>query len=158
MEHYLPDRVAGWQASYMRIRHLNHSTYKLQYHVVWGTKYRYKYLKPYVKADMLKSFYETVKKYPTLYITNVNTDEDHVHMQIEIPPNIAISDAVQKLKSRSSYYLRKKYKFIREMYLEKDGIWSVGYFVSSIGLNEDQIKRYIDWQGKKEKPQTTKLF
>jgi len=45
------------------------------------------------------------------------------------------------------------------MYLEKDGIWSVGYFVSSIGLNETQIKRYIEWQDKKERqPQTTRLF
>ena len=38
-------------------------------------------------------------------------------------------------------------------------IWNVGYFVSSIGLNEGQIKRYIDWQDKKEsRPQTTRLF
>jgi putative transposase len=44
------------------------------------------------------------------------------------------------------------------MYLEKDGIWSVGYFVSSIGINEQRIKQYIQWQGKKEKPQTARLF
>jgi len=54
--------------------------------------------------------------------------------------------------------LRKTFKFIREMYLEKDGIWSVGYFASSIGLNEQEVKKYIEWQGRKEKPQTTKLF
>ena len=78
---------------------------------------------------------------------------------MEIPPSIAIADAVQKLKGISSLTLRKQFKFIRDMYLEKDGIWSVGYFVSSIGLNETQIKRYIEWQDKKEKrPQTTRLF
>ncbi len=44
------------------------------------------------------------------------------------------------------------------MYLAKDGIWGVGYFVSPIGLDEETVKRYIEWQGKKEKPQTTKLF
>ena len=117
-----------------------------------------KFLKEYVKKELLRNFYETVKKYPTLYISTVNTDEDHVHLQMTIPPNIAISDAVQKLKSRSSQYLRKKLKFIREAYLEKDGIWSVGYFVSSIGLNEAQVRKYIEWLGKKEKPQTTRLF
>ena len=143
----------------MQTRSLNHSTYKLQYHIVWGTRYRRKWLKPYVRTALKKSLYLTCKKYPTLYIQAVNTDEDHVHLQMEIPPSIAISDAVQKLKSLSSFAIRKEFKFIREMYLEKDGIWSVGYFVSSIGLNEANIKRYIDWQDKKEKqPQTTRLF
>jgi putative transposase len=142
----------------MRTRHLNHSTYKLQYHIVWGTKYRRKWLKDYVRTDLRKTFQEVVKKYPTLYIFETNTDEDHVHLQIEIPPSIPIPDAVRILKQYSSIKLRKKYKFIREMYLDKDGIWSVGYFVSSVGLDEEQIRRYIQWQGKKEKPQTTKLF
>ena len=143
----------------MRTQHLNHSTYKLQYHVVWGTKYRRKWLKDYVQAELQKSLYDTCKKYPTLFIHALNTDEDHVHVQMEIPPSIAISDAVQKLKGISSMALKKRFKFIRDMYLEKDGIWSVGYFVSSIGLNEEQIKRYIEWQNKKEvKPQTTSLF
>jgi putative transposase len=147
------------EAALMRTQHLNHSTYKLQYHIVWGTKYRRKWLKPYVKTALKKSLYDTCKKYPTLYIQGLNTDEDHVHIQMEIPPGIAISDAVQKLKGLSSSALRRQFKFIREMYIEKDGIWSVGYFVSSIGLNEGQIKRYLEWQGKREEqPQTTTLF
>ena len=101
----------------MRIQHLNHSTYQHIYHIVWGTKARRKFLQPYVKAEVLESLFETVKKYPTLFIHEANTDLDHVHIQIEIPPNIAISDAVQKLKSNSSLHLKKKFKFIREMYL-----------------------------------------
>ena len=142
----------------MRTRSLNHSTYKLQYHIVWGTKYRYKWLKDYVKPELRKSFQETCKRYPALHLFETNTDKDHVHIQIEIPPSIAIADAVKALKGASSLLLKKKFKFIREMYLEKDGIWSVGYFVSSIGLNEQTIRKYIEYQGRKEKPQTTKLF
>lgn len=142
----------------MRTMHLNHSTYKLQYHIVWGTKYRYKWLKSYVLAELRSSFRETLKKYPTLHLFETNTDADHVHIQIEIPPSIAIADAVSALKSRSSLDLKRKFKFIREMYLEKDGIWGVGYFVSSVGLNEQQVKKYIEWQGKKEKPQKQRLF
>ena len=111
-----------------------------------------------MKQELITSFYNTIKKYPTLYICAVNTDEDYVHLQIEIPPNISVSDAVRELKKNSSQYIQKKFKFIREIYLEKDGIWSVGYFSSTIGLNEEQIRRYIEWQGKKEKPQTTRLF
>jgi len=142
----------------MRMNHLNHSTYQHQYHLVWGTKYRRKILKPYVLIELKKILYATVKKYPTLWISNLNVNEDHVHLQIEIAPNTAVSDAVGKLKSASSRFLRSRFKFIREIYLEKDGIWSVGYFSSTIGLNEAQIKRYIDWQGKKDKPQKSRLF
>ena len=88
----------------------------------------------------------------------MNTDEDHIHVQLEIPPNVNVSDVVSKLKSASSAHLRKRFKFIREIYLEKDGIWSVGYFSSTIGLNEAQVRKYIDWQGKKDVPQKSKLF
>jgi len=137
---------------------LNHSTYKLQYHIVWGTKYRYSWLKDYVKTELRKSLQDTVKKYPELHIFEINTDQDHVHIQIEIAPNMTISDAVKVLKGNASQTIRKKFKFIREMYIGKDGIWSVGYFVSSLGLNEQQIKKYIEQQGKKEKPQKSRLF
>lgn len=142
----------------MRIQHLNHSTYQHQYHIVWGTRGRRKVLQSYVLPELKKSLHETCKKYPTLWIEMVNTDQDHVHLQIEIPPNINVSDAVGKLKANSSGHLRRKFKFIREIYLEKDGIWSVGYFSSTVGLNEAQIKKYIAWQGKHDKPRTLKLF
>jgi putative transposase len=126
--------------------------------LVWGTKYRRKWLKDYVRKELQTSLRDTCKKYPTLHIFEINTDEDHVHIQIEIPPTIAIPDAVKVLKQNSSIHIKKKFKFIKEMYIEKDGIWSVGYFISSVGLNEEQVKRYIQWQGKKEKPQTNRLF
>jgi putative transposase len=142
----------------MRTRHLNHSTYQHQYHIVWGTKYRRKFLKPYVLTELRKSLYATVKKYPTLWVETLNTDEDHVHLQIEIAPNTLVSDAVGTLKKESSKHLRSRFKFIREIYLDKDGIWSVGYFSSTVGLNESQVKRYIEWQNKKERPRTARLF
>lgn len=142
----------------MRIQHLNHSTYQHQYHIVWCTKGRRNILQKYVLPELKKSFFEIIKKYPTLFIHALNIDQDHVHLQIEVPPNIAVSDAVRALKAGSSLALRKKFKFIREIYLEKDGIWSVGYFSSTVGLNEEQLKKYIEWQGKKEKPQKLKLF
>ena len=142
----------------MRIQNLNHSTYQHQYHIVWGTKYRRRILKPYVVLELKRSLWSTVKKYPTLWIFAMSTDEDHVHMQIEIAPNTLVADAVSRLKSESSRHLRKKFRFIKDIYIEKDGIWSVGYFSSTIGLNEEQIRRYIVSQGKKDKPQRSRLF
>jgi len=140
----------------MRIRSLNHSVYQHDYHIVWGTKYRRKYLKEYVKDELITKLYETIKKYPTLHINTVNTDEDHIHLQIEIPTNMAVSTVVQKLKAESSQHLKKRFKFIKDMYLD-EGIWSVGYFSSTIGLNEVMIKRYIEHQGKKDYPRQARI-
>ena len=99
----------------------------------------------------------TMEKYPTLFLHHMNTDEDHVHIQIEIPPNISVSDAVQKLKQYSSRDLRAEFKFIDNMYLER-GIWSVGYFSSTVGLNEKMIRDYIKNQGKKDLPTSQTSF
>ena len=141
----------------MRTRSLNHSVYRTQYHIVWGTRYRRKYLKEYSEKEFVSACYAVVKQYPTLYLHTVKTDQDHVHLQIEIPPNLTVAAVVQKLKIESSIRLKQRFKFIREMYLD-GSIWSVGYFVSTIGLNEESIKKYITWQGKKDLSQNARLF
>ena len=140
----------------MRTRSLNHSQYQIEYHIVWGTRYRRKHLKPYVKQALRKYLYAATKKYPTLYIHSFNTNEDHVHLQIEIPPNLSIAAVVQRLKSESSALLKSEFKFIRDMYID-GGIWSVGYFVSTVGLNEEMIKRYIAQQGRKDHGNTMRI-
>ena len=140
----------------MRMRSLNHSRYQIEYHIVWGTRYRRKYIKDYTKQELRKYLYKATKKYPTLYIHAFNTNEDHVHLQIEIPPNLSIAAVVQRLKSESSQYLKQKFDFINDMYID-GSIWSVGYFVSTVGLNEEAIKSYIANQGKKDKGTTMRL-
>lgn len=142
----------------MKTRRLNHSVYKHQYHIVWGTKYRRKFFKDYVHKEFEHLLYELVKNnYPDLYIEAINTDQDHVHIQIEIPPTMSVTDAIKRLKWHSSVHLKKKFKFINEMYIGGN-IWSVGYFSSTVGLDEETIKKYIEYQGKKEVPQTLTLF
>jgi putative transposase len=133
----------------MRIRNLNHSRYQIVYHIVWGTRYRRKYIKEYTKQELRKYLFSATKKYPTLHIFAFNTNDDHVHLQIEIPPNLSVATVVQRLKSESSAHLKKKFKFIRDMYLD-GSIWSVGYFVSTVGLNEASIRKYIANQGRKD--------
>lgn len=140
-----------WYADCMRKRSLNHCAYQHQYHLVWGTKYRRKYIKPYVKEELLLELHQLIKKYPTLYLYAVNTGSDHIHLQIEISPDISVARVVQRIKTYTSFRLKKKFKFIRKIYLDS-GIWSVGYFSSTVGLNETQIKQYIHQQGKQERP------
>jgi putative transposase len=103
-------------------------------------------LKPYVRKELLGFWFELLKtKYPTLYIHEINTGDDHVHMMIEIPPTIPVCEAIQKLKAHASIYLKQKFPFIKRIY-EDGAIWSVGYFVSTVGLNEEQIRKYIQKQ------------
>ena len=75
---------------------------------------------------------------------------------LEIPPDMAVCEVVQLLKQNSSRSLKKRFAFIRRMYIE-NSIWSVGYFSSTIGINEELIRRYIEYQGKKEKPEQINL-
>lgn len=130
---------------------LNHVTYQQEFHIVWGTRYRRKFLKKYVKPEFVRLLQQVEKKYPTLHVVEVNTNEDHVHLQIEIPPNLSSAVVVKRVKWYLSKGLKKKFKFIREMYLD-GSIWSVGYFSSTIGLNEETIREYIVKQGQEDLP------
>jgi putative transposase len=116
---------------------------------VWGVKYRRKILKDYVTAELIKSISRLQKTYPTWYIHEINTDKDHIHILIEFPPDVAISEVVQKIKIQTSKDIRAKFKFIDGIFT-KSGIWSVGYYVSTVGLNEERIRQYIEHQGKQD--------
>lgn len=141
----------------MRVRSLNHLTYQHQYHVIWNTKYRYKFLKPYVKKALLNCLYDTARQHPEIYIETVNTDEDHVHLQLEIAPSVSVASAIGRLKANASIHLKREFKFIKKMYLS-GSIWSVGYFTSTVGLNEAVIRKYVSDQGRRDKPRAQKGF
>jgi putative transposase len=138
----------------MRIRRLNHSTYQAQYHLVWGTKYRRKWIKDYVKVELIKVLYKTQRRHPAWYFQAINTDQDHIHIQMEIPPSDSVAEVVQELKACSSSLLKKRFPFIQRMYSQtkSGGIWATGYFFSTIGLNEETIRKYIQMQGQEELP------
>jgi putative transposase len=101
--------------------------------------------------------FEWVKTQPTLHIETLNMDYDHVHMQIEMPPNILESSVVQRIKWVTSIKLKKKFSFINKIYLKRQSVWSVGYFSSTIGLDEESIRQYIKYQGRKDRPEQVKL-
>ena len=102
-------------------------------------------MKHYVRSELIKSMYQVQRTCPDWYFHSINAGDDHVHILIEIPPKYSVAEVVQKLKGHSSQVLRKKFKFINEIY-PQSGLWSVGYFVSTVGLNEEQIRRYIELQ------------
>ena len=134
----------------MRTRSLNHCVYEVQYHLVWGVKYRRKILKEYVKPEIIKSIRKLQNTYPTWYIHEINTDQDHIHILIEISPKYSVSEVVQKLKIQTSKDLQSKFKFIDKIFGLHEGIWATGYYVSTVGMDEDKIAQYIAHQGQQD--------
>ncbi len=115
----------------MEVIFSSHTAYRLQYHVVWVCKYRRRILRPGVQE----------------YLHKVLLGLLHLHMVMVIPPKYAISDVMGRLKSQSSSRMRKKFKWLSKVYWKENIIWSPGYFVSSIGIDEKVIKNYVERQG-----------
>ena len=72
-------------------------------------------------------------------------------MLIEIPPKYAISAVIGVLKGTSSRLMRKQFAYLQT----RREMWSVGYFISSVGANESVIRRYIQYQEKQDLGQAT---
>ena len=64
-----------------------------------------------------------------------------------------VSDVVRRIKSTTGRLLKKKFEYMRKAYWGVEGIWSDGYFVSTVGLNEALIKKYIEQQGEEDRGQ-----
>ena len=95
-----------------------------------------------------------MRRHPEIEVFEVNTDEDHIHLLLSIAPKMAVSEAVTLLKSNTARMMSKKFPFLKHVYRDmKDSIWSPGYFVSTIGLDEKTIKKYIELQGKEDSGQ-----
>jgi putative transposase len=92
-----------------------------------------------------------VKYFPDWEFIAIGTDKDHVHIHMIIPPKYAVAKVVETLKSNTSKKLREKFShFLSKVYWDKGGIWSVGYFVSTVGADQETIRRYVENQGKEE--------
>jgi putative transposase len=92
--------------------------------------------------------------YPEIQIFELNTDKDHIHILCSIAPKMAVSDAVRILKCNTARKMMKKFKYLENVYHDGDsGIWSAGYFMSTVGANEKVIKKYIEMQGEEDSGQ-----
>src|SRR3989344_296186 len=132
----------------MKGRSQAHVTYKLSYHIVWIPKYRRKLLLQGVDTYFTKTLKTYLAdQYPDVILEEINVQLDHVHLMIVIPPKYSISKVVGDMKSNTSRELRKKFEYIRRNKV----LWSIGYFVSSVGLDEARIRRYISHQEAQDK-------
>ena len=80
-------------------------------------------------------------------VETIGLDGDHLHMVMVVPPKYSLSDVMGRLKSQSSSHLRRAFGWLSKVYWKEDVVWSPGYFVSSVGVEEGVIKRYVEHQG-----------
>ena len=74
-------------------------------------------------------------------------------MLMIIPPKYAVSNVVGRIKGVTSSKLRKRFSWLRKVYWKENLVWSAGYFVSTVGIDEDKILRYVKWQGSQDSGQ-----
>ena len=94
-----------------------------------------------------------LRNVPGVELKEIGFEQDHLHMVMEIPPKYRISDVMGKLKSQSSSRLRKKFTWLEKVYWNDRIVWSPGYFVSSIGLDEKTVLNYVKQQGEQDSGQ-----
>lgn len=137
----------------MEVIRSGHSTYCLQYHIVWVCKYRRRILNPGVCEYLQKVFAKLLRSMPGVLIETIGFDGDHLHMVMVIPPKYSIASVMGQLKSQSASELRRRFKFLSKVYWKENIVWSPGYFVSSVGVDEETIKNYVAHQGAQDSGQ-----
>ena len=134
----------------MRFRKGSHSIYHTEYHVVLTPRYRRKLFVKGVKEYLEKMLMKLENLDPDIEVMKVNVQLDHVHMVAIIPPRLAVANVIGFIASQTGKRLREKFPFIREAIRRGGGIWSRGYCVSTVGMNEKAILAYVEHQGRED--------
>jgi len=125
---------------------LSHSKWMCKYHIVFTPKYRRKAIFNQYK-DSIGKILRQLCQYKGVEIIEGHLMPDHVHMLVSIPPKYSVANFMGYLKGKSALMIfdqhaNLKYKFGNRHF------WAEGYYVSTVGLNEATIKKYIQEQEK----------
>ncbi len=142
----------------MKNRVSGHGVYRTEYHVVWIPKYRRKILNPGLRGYLRKLFPKILREMPGVEIVEMSIQVDHIHAIVIIPPKYSVSEVIGRIKGQSASMLRKKFAWLEKAYWKERVVWSPGYFVSTIGLNEQSIMRYVQWQKSQDSGQAKLEF
>ena len=130
----------------MQTRLSGHSAYRTEYHIVWIPKYRRRILNPGLRGYLRKLFPKILRRLPACEIIEYNIQIDHIHMNMIIPPKYSVSDVIGQIKAQSASRLRKKFSWLSNVYRKENIVWSPGYFVSTVGIDEKSIIKYLQFQ------------
>ena len=136
----MPLKITNKKPDY---RTTSKTIYSCQYHVLWCTKYRRKVLDIQIQGRLKQLIREKQDEYG-YHIREVETQPEHVHLLIEIPPTHSVDKIVGKIKSYTSKVLREEYPSLKS---RLPSLWTRSKFVSSCGsVTLQVIKDYIESQ------------
>ena len=120
-----------------------HTTFYHRYHVVWATKYRYKVMQGDVRKRIRTIIHQTCNEMGVHIVRGVLAHE-HVHMFISVPPKLALSTVMQRIKGRSSRKIQMEFPQLRKRYWGQR-FWARGYFSTTSGnVTDDVIEKYLE--------------
>ena len=120
-----------------------HCVYYHRYHIVWSTKYRFKVLRGNLRMRVRDIIRQVCDENDVQIIKGV-LSSDHVHMFVSVPPKIAISDLVRKMKGRASYKIQREFPEIHKRYWGQR-FWGRGYFSTTNGaITQDIVLQYLE--------------
>ena len=135
-----------------RLTYGSTSVYNLNYHLIWGIKYRNKVLKGHVET-VKRTLYEIASKYGfTIAHMEIGKD-DHIHLLVSALPELSGTNIMRWLKEISAWQLFRECPELQTSHRKKPDrhLWSPSYYVESIGtVNEQAVAKYIDDQRRKE--------
>ncbi len=128
-----------------KYKKLSHVIYKCDYHIVWVPKYRLRILKGEIKT-LVERDIRLLSDWKSCEV-----QEDHVHLLISVPPKVLISKLMGVLKGKIAIKLFKSYPKLKQKPYWGNHFWARGYFVSTVGLDEEMIRKYVKHQENEEK-------
>ena len=133
-----------------RFKRLSHSVYECKYHVVYCPKYRYRIFKGEIGEYVKQQIYQLCKQKEDLEVLELNVQPDHVHQVLSIAPKYAVSAIMGYLKGKLAIRIFRQYEKLGRRYWGRH-LWARGYCVSTIGQIGRKIRKYVQWQEKREK-------
>ena len=127
----------------MEYRQGSHTVFRIQYHFVFVTKYRYQVLKGDIGLRARELIRETCNAFEIEIIKGV-ISKDHVHLLVSAPSNMAPSEIMRRIKGRSSSKLFESFPELKKRYWGRH-FWARGYFcVTSGNVTDEMIKEYLE--------------
>ena len=127
---------------------LAHTKWMCKYHIVFTPKYRRKIIYNQIRKDIGEIMHELCK-YKGVEIIEGHMMPDHVHMLLSIPTKYSVSSVMGYLKGKSALMIFERHANLKYKYGNRH-FWCEGYYVSTVGLNEETIKKYIAEQEQRD--------
>ena len=126
-----------------------HTTWICKYHVVWIPKYRKKQLFGALRKEIAPVMKDLARQ-KECEILEGKLMSDHVHMLIAIPPKYSVSSVIGFIKGKTAIYIARNFRGKKRNFVG-ESFWARGYFVSTVGIDEDTIRNYIKNQENEDK-------